>query len=133
MSKHNASRGSFSVILATWERLLAGAEANREDLTALESCRAQLAAALADTKAAYARRETLAAETRRETENLHALLGLGRELAARLASGARMLYGRRSAKLAELGIKVLLPRSRTKAGPGCRVKGCPLEAPATRE
>jgi hypothetical protein len=58
------------------------------------------------------------------------LLALGRDLAAQLQSGVRLLYGRRSPKLAELGMKVLGSR-KAKAGPRCGVKGCPLEAPAT--
>jgi uncharacterized membrane protein YccC len=125
-------RNSLAKILARWERLLAGAEANREDLPALEHCRAQLEAALKDTKAARERRLSLQAEALQATQDLHALVRLGRDLAARLESGARLVYGMRSPKLAEFGMKALLPRTaRAKPGSGCRVQGCPLEASAT--
>lgn len=121
----------FAEILAHWERLLAGAEANRDDLPALEPYRAQLAAALADTRAIYERRTSHQAEARQATQDLRALLRLGCELTARLESGVRLLYGRRSPKLVEFGMKALFRRAKPKASRGCGVEGCPLEATAT--
>lgn len=130
MSKLSGSKGSFAYIFAHWDRLLAGAEANRADLPELEPCRAQLEAALVDTRESRARRESQRAETRRMTEEIRAFLRLGQDLAAQLEAGVKLRYGRRNPKLAEFGMKPLLPK-RKKAGPGCRVKGCPLEATAT--
>jgi hypothetical protein len=131
MSDLTGSRQSFAKILAHWEKLMAGAEANRDDLPALEPYRAQLAAALADTRATYERRASRQVAARQATQELRALIRLGRDLAARLESGVRLLYGRRSPKLAEFGMKALLRRAKPKAGRGCGVKGCPLEATAT--
>jgi hypothetical protein len=131
MSDLTGSKHSLTSILAHWEKLLAGAEANRDDLPALEPYRAQLAAALADTKEAYERRASCQTEARKGTQELRAVIRLGRELAARLESGVQLLYGRRSPKLAEFGMKALFRRAKPKAGCGCGVEGCPLEATAT--
>jgi len=125
------TRKSFAEILAHWERLLAGAEANRDDLPALEPYRAQLAAALADTRNVYERRASRQAEACQATRELRALILLGCELTARLESGVRLLYGRRSPKLVEFGMKTFLRGAKPKAVRRCGVEGCPLEATAT--
>ena len=114
--------------LAAWERLLAGAEANRNDLSALEPYRAQIEAVLAGVKEAYARRESLDTQKRQATEDLHRLFRQGRDLVARFQSGAQLVYGKQSPKLSELGMKPGRPR---KARPRRSVQGCPLEATAT--
>ena len=130
MSKPD-TRNTFAKIVAHWERLLAGAEANRDDLPALEHCRAQLEAVLGDAKAAQERRLGHMAAARQGTQDVKALLRMGNDVAAQLESGVRLLYGRRSQKLGEFGVKPLLPRGRKKAVPRCAVQGCPLEASAT--
>jgi hypothetical protein len=125
-------RNTSARIVAYWERLLAGAEANRDDLPALEHCRAQLETVLGDARAAQERRLGHVAAARQGTQDVKALLRLGNEVAAQLESGVRLLYGRRSPKLREFGMKPLLPRARRKkAVPRCTVQGCPLEASAT--
>ena len=127
------SKTSFASIFGRWEALLAGAEANRDDLPALERCRAQLEAALKEAKEIHVRRLNQEAEARQMTQALHARIELGRDLAARLASGVLLLYGKRSPKLGEFGMKPLPSTKvvRRKAPSGCVVKGCPLEATAT--
>lgn len=130
MPEVTESKNSFAAIVARWEALLAGAEANRDDLPALEHYRAQLEAALADTRAAHERQLGRVAAARQATQDVRSLLALGRELAAQLESGLRLLYGRRSPKLGEFGMKAL-SRSRKRVARGCAVKGCPLEASAT--
>jgi chromosome segregation ATPase len=114
--------------LAAWERLLAGANANRDDLSVLEPYRGQIEALLAEVQDAYARRESLETQKRQATEDLHRLFRQGRDLVARYQSGARLVYGKQSPKLSELGMKPGRPR---KAVPRCGVQGCPLEATAT--
>ncbi|HSU84111.1 MAG TPA: hypothetical protein VLR69_16950 [Thermoanaerobaculia bacterium] len=130
MSKPD-TRNQLAVILARWELLLAAAEANQDDLCALEHYRAQLKAALEDTRAAHERKLGHVAAARQATQEVRALVRLGRDLAAQLESGVRLLYGRRNPKLREFGVKPLLPRARKKAVPRCAVQGCPLEASAT--
>ena len=130
MSDPSKSGNSLTDFVARWERLLAGAEANKDDMPALERWRTQLEAAASDVKAACQRRDQLEAEAREATRELRTLFGLGRDLASRFQSGVRLLYGRRSPKLREFGMKPLL-RTRKKAVPRCTVQGCPLEASAT--
>lgn len=123
---------AFATTIAHWEALLAGAEVNRDDLPALERYRAQLEAALKEAREIQSRRLNQESEARQMTQDLHARIKLGRELAAQLASGVLLLYGRRSPKLGEFGMKPLpSTRARKKAPSGCVVKGCPLEASAT--
>ena len=125
-------KNSFADIVAHWEELLAGTEANRDDLSALEHCRAQLEAALKEAKEIQSRRLNQEWEARQMTGDLHARIRLGRDLAAQLESGVRLQYGRRSPKLGEFGMKPLLPGVvKRKVSLGCVVKGCPLEASAT--
>jgi uncharacterized membrane protein YccC len=131
MSKLTGPGKTYANVLAHWDRLLAGAEANRADLPELEQCRAQLEAALVDTREAHARREGRQAETHRMTQDLQAFLSLGRDLAAQLEDGVKHRYGRKNPKLAEFGMKPVLPRRKPKTVQGCMVKGCPLEATAT--
>lgn len=131
MVEQTESGHSYNSTLARWERLLAGAEANRDGLQALERYVVQLRAALADTRAARERQEKLRAEAQGATLELYRRLTLGRELVAQLESGVKLLFGRRSPKLAELGMKPLAYRRGRRAGTGCAVKGCPLEAAPT--
>ncbi|MFL6262099.1 MAG: hypothetical protein ACJ76Y_20575 [Thermoanaerobaculia bacterium] len=133
MPKEPMTRNTLQSTLAVWERLLAGAAANQDDLPALEQYRAELESAVAELKASHARRLSHQAEALQETQKLHGLTRRGRDLAAQFQSGVRLLFGRRSPKLSELGMKVLGPRTkaRGKAGPGCAVRGCPLEATTT--
>jgi hypothetical protein len=125
------SKTSFAAIVGHWDVLLAGAEANRDDLPALESYRAQLEAALKEARELYARRLSHEAEALQMSRELRARMDLGRDLAARLESGVRLLYGRRSPKLSEFGMKPLVSTRPRKVPLGCGVKGCPLEATAT--
>src|SRR5436305_14227112 len=117
MPDREESRNTFTAIVARWERLLAGAEANKDDMPALEKWRARLEAAVGDTKVAHERRVSREAEAHQATQELYAMLRLGRDLAAQFESGVRLLYGRRSPKLAEFGIKPLLPRVKKKQAP----------------
>lgn len=130
MSK-SGPKSSFASIFRHWEALLAGAHANRDDLPALERYRAQLEAALKDTREIHERRLGNESEARRLTQEARALLQLGRDLAAQLESGVLLLYGRRNPKLAEFGMKALPGSRKKKAAPRCKVKGCPLGASAT--
>ncbi len=129
MVEQTESGHSYTATFARWERLLAGAEANQDGLPALRRYISQLQAALADTRAARERQRELRAAAQGATEELQRQITQGCELAARLQAGVRLLYGRRSPKLAEFGMKPLAFRRRRKAG--CGVKGCPLEATPT--
>jgi hypothetical protein len=102
--------------LGQWERILAAAEANRKELPYLESCRAQLGADIEYVKALRERRAALRVEAFQATRELRALVSRGRELASRIQSGARALYGSRGRKLEEFGIR-LRGRKRSRGRP----------------
>jgi hypothetical protein len=132
MSDPSKTYPSFEAIFAHWEALLAGAEANRESLSALEPFRAQLEAALKDTREVYTRKLDHEQEALEMTQDLHTQVKSGRDVAAQLESGVRMIYGRRSPKLLEFGMKPLLPRVGKKTvDPEEETEGCPPEASAT--
>ena len=121
MSDHTEPKEWYAATIAHWEALLAGAEANREDLPALEPYRAQLEAAVKDTKDARAQRLSQEAAARQATQELHAALRLGGDLASRFESGVRFLYGSRSPKLEEFGMKPLGRRKQASQGCNARV------------
>jgi hypothetical protein len=116
------SKRALAEIIAAWQQLLAGADANRDDLPALEDVRSQLAVELAATQATHARKLALNTEAHQATLDLRTAVDKGWELAERFRSGVRLLYGKNSSKLAEFGMK--LPR-RPRSKPGCKTKGCP--------
>jgi hypothetical protein len=104
------SKDALDQTLGRWERILAAAEANRKELSYLESCRAQLGADIEYVKALQERRAALREEAFQATRDLRALVARGRELASRIQSGARALYDPRSGKLEEFGIRLRGPR-----------------------
>lgn len=100
------SKDALDQTLGRWERILAAAEANRKELSSLESCRAQLGADIEYVKALQERREALRVEALQATRDLKALVARGRELASRIQSGARALFGPHGGKLEEFGIRL---------------------------
>jgi hypothetical protein len=100
------SKDALDHTLGRWERILAAAEANRKELSYLESCRAQLGADIEYVKALQERRVALREEALQATRDLKALVARGRELASRIQSGARALYDPRSGKLEEFGVRL---------------------------
>jgi hypothetical protein len=100
------SKDALDHTLGQWERILAAAEANRKDLQSLESCRAQLGADIEYVKALQERRAALREEALQATRDLKALVARGRELASRIQSGARALFGPHGGKLEEFGIRL---------------------------
>jgi hypothetical protein len=104
------SKDALDHILSHWERILAAAEANRKELSSLESCRAQLGADIEYVKALQERRAVLRVEAVQATRDLKALVARGRELASRIQAGACAHFGPRSGKLEAFGIRRFRPR-----------------------
>jgi hypothetical protein len=94
-----------------WEKLLAGIEANKEDLSYVEGFCVSLQAQLSDLKADLARRSAIQVEARRLTQAIQGSLEEGRDLASRISSYLRAKYGPGSRKLIEFG---LTPNGRKK-------------------
>jgi hypothetical protein len=106
------SKEKLEHTLLQWERVMGAAEAIRKELPYLETYRAQLGADLEYVKALRERRLALRAEKLQVTQDLRALVARGRELASRIQSGARALYGSDSGKLEAFGVR---PRSRKRS------------------
>jgi hypothetical protein len=102
MSERKQTR---SAVQRRWELLLAGLEANRQELGHMEFARVHLSEQLKDLGAEQARRATLQAEVLKSTRTIRSHLRSGREFASRIANALRAHYGSRSDKLVEFGFK----------------------------
>lgn len=120
------SNNSKQSILSTWDRVLAAAKANREDLAIVEEPRARLEASARDLRSLLDERLRLKAEMLRKTQEMRSLIGEGNDLVIRVRAGAKSSYGIHSEKLKEFGmhpVRRRKPRSRPPAG--CRETGAP--------
>ena len=88
-----------------WETLLAGLEANREELGHMEFARVHLQEQLKDLGAEQARRATLQAEILKSTRAIRSHLRSGQEFFSRIAYALRAHYGAQSDKLIEFGFR----------------------------
>jgi len=114
-------RRSTAKTQADWENLLAGIEANKEDLPEVEGFCVSLRAQLSDLKTDLARRSAIQIEARRLTRSIQESLVEGRDLASRISSYLRARYGPGSRKLIEFG---LTPNGRRRKGsPETRYQG----------
>jgi uncharacterized protein YlxW (UPF0749 family) len=102
MNKRNQTQKSLQ---KRWETLLAGLEANRQELGHMEFARVHLTEQLKDLGAEQARRATLQAEVLKSTRTIRSHMRSGREFASRIANALRAHYGSRSDKLTEFGFK----------------------------
>lgn len=102
MSERNQTR---SAIQRRWELLLAGLEANRQELDHMEFARVHLTEQIKDLGAEQARRATLQAEVLKSTRTIRSNLRSGKEFVSRVANALRAHYGSRSDKLIEFGFK----------------------------
>jgi hypothetical protein len=94
-----------------WEILLAGLEANREELGHMEFARVHLQEHLKDFSAEQSRRATLQAEVLKSSRTIRSQLRSGQEFATRIANALRAHYGSQSDKLIEFGFK---PRRKSR-------------------
>ena len=88
-----------------WEILLAGLEANREELEHMEFARLHLREHLKDFSAEQSRRAVLQAEVLRSSRTIRSQLRSGQEFVTRVANALRAHYGTQSDKLIEFGFK----------------------------
>jgi hypothetical protein len=85
--------------------LLAGLEANRQELGHMEFARVHLTEQIKDLGAEQTRRATLQAEVLKSTRTIRSNLRSGKELVSRVANALRAHYGSQSDKLVEFGFK----------------------------
>jgi hypothetical protein len=120
------SNNSQRNILATWDKVLAAAQANQEDLAIVEEPRVQLEAGVQDLRTLLAERAKLSSEMQRKTREMWDLIDRGNALVIRIRAGAKGCYGHRSEKLEEFGISSAYRRKRPREHPaGCRQTGAP--------
>lgn len=102
MSERNQTRKG---VQRRWEILLAGLEANREELGHMEFARVHLREHIKDFDAEQSRRATLQAEVLKSSRTIRSHLRSGQEFATRVANALRAHYGSQSDKLIEFGFK----------------------------
>jgi hypothetical protein len=111
MNKRNQTQTS---VQKRWETLLAGLEANRQELGHMEFARVHLTEQIKDLGAEQARKAMLRAELLKSTRTIRSNLRSGQEFVSRVANALRAHYGSRSDKLVEFGFK---PDGRRKPPP----------------
>jgi hypothetical protein len=105
---------SFGERMKHWEGLVAGSKANSTDLEIVRGYTTRLDELIPLTKQANTRQLLAQAEFQQSTRDQEALVEEARELANRIRNGVRTLYGVRSEKLVEFGLKPQRKRGRLK-------------------
>lgn len=103
---------SYADIIRDWEQLLTSAKANAETLPSIETHRLALETHLEATKGTKARQDSHTALRQQATQDLKAMVALGRELAIRLRGAVRADVGPKSELLVQFGMAPLRPRTR---------------------
>jgi hypothetical protein len=117
---------SQNEMLFAWDQLLASTEANQEDLPHLGSLRARLSTRVEELRCLQSERNLLRGELQNTTEEIRQALAHCQDLASRLRSGVKGIFGIHSERLLEFGIKPIRGRGRRlKAKPRavCRESG----------
>lgn len=121
---------SRASLLAAWEKLQSGLEANPDELQLVDVYREQLTAELAGLKAYQSRRSELQAESLRTTQDLKTSFARTRDLVTVLRAWLVLSYGPHSDKLLELGLKPIR-KPRTPRGKPDKEEGTPWKPAAT--
>lgn len=103
------SKNSQDALFQEWEGMIEAAREDEAELAGIAPFRAALEYSHSQAVACKYLRETLCASTQDATRRLREHLTEGRDIASRLRSYVKGLYGRRSEKLRRYGIK-LRPR-----------------------
>jgi hypothetical protein len=106
-------RENYAITVDTWRRLGYGLEANAGDYPHLEGHRLKLDEMTERANTLLTRRNALDAEKQAVTTELQTLLEEGRKVATFLRLGMKEIYGNRSEKLIEFGIRPFRRRSRS--------------------
>jgi hypothetical protein len=122
---------SRASLLAAWEKLQTGLEANQDELHLVAPYREQLDAELAGLKACQQRRAELIADSLQATQDLKAAYARSRELAAFLRSWLLLTYGPHSDKLLAFGLKPIQKRKIARGRPTVGEEGTPWKPAVT--
>jgi hypothetical protein len=116
---------SRASLLAAWEKLQAGLEANQDELQLVDLYRQQLDAELAGLQTCQSRRSDLQIESRQATRDLKTSFARTRDLVNVLRAGLLLSYGPNSDKLLDFGLK---PARKRRSG---KEEGTPWKPAAT--
>ncbi|MEA2560846.1 MAG: hypothetical protein QOH06_2350 [Acidobacteriota bacterium] len=94
--------------------MLAGAEANADELAGTEEVRGGLTAAALDVQVALNRQNSLKGQAQQATRDLEDALDRGKQMYSRLRSGVYMHFGQQAEKLAEFGLHPRRPPAKVK-------------------
>jgi hypothetical protein len=100
-----------------WEKLLAAATVNKDDLLYIEAYKQQLEVEMAGARAASIRQSASQAEAQQASRDLEGFLTRGHDLANRMRTGIKTRYGSKSEKLKEFGMKVFRGRKKSTLKP----------------
>ena len=103
---------SQNAMLFAWDQLLASTEANQEDLSHLGALRARLSTRVEELRCLQSERNRLRGELQNTTQEIRQALAHCQDLASRLRSGVKGIFGIHSEKLLEFGIKPIRRRRR---------------------
>lgn len=98
-----------------WKGLVAGSKANATELEVVRGYTTRLDELIPLTEQASTRQLLAQAEFQQSTRDQEVLVEEARELANRIRSGVRTIYGVRSEKLVEFGLKPQRKRARLKS------------------
>lgn len=105
---------SFGEQMKHWERIVAVSKENAADLELLSGYTNRLDELVPLTKQANTRQALAQAEFQQSTRDQEVLMEEARELALRIRHGVKSIYGSRSEKLVEFGLKPQRKRTRVK-------------------
>jgi len=103
---------SYADIIRDWEQLLTAAKENAQSLPSIETHRFALETHLEATKVTKARQDSHTALRQQATQDLTAMVTVGRELAIRLRGAIRADVGPKSELLVLFGVAPIRPRTR---------------------
>jgi hypothetical protein len=106
----------FATLLTDWEGLLSAVEDNQCEMSDLDTLVSQLESTLVDLRTAHTRRSAFREKAAQLTQEIHARMSQGRDLASQIRSWAAARYGPRNEKLTEFGRKPI-GRKRVKEAP----------------
>ena len=121
------NRAPYAILLAAWEKIIRALANNVE--AGAGALREALARVIAEARNLGQLQGTQQAAKQQTTKDLQAKIQEGRELAERLRATTRGVYGFKSEKLVEFGIKVRRPRSSSTAAEEPQAEPQPVPEP----
>lgn len=100
-----------------WQQLLGAYVANASELQSVESLSQELTTTLAELQELGVQEKASRSERQQFTKRRQEAMARGKELASRLRAGVKSVYGPKSEKLVEFGVKPFRRRTRKEKEP----------------